>query len=78
MLFDIDSGMNLPLNAQPSQHYTIIFNCLVMMSLFNELNARKINDERNVFAKLFDNKIYISVLIGTLVMQVMLFNRNFH
>ena len=33
----------------PSQHFTLIFNVFVLMTLFNEINARKIHGERNVF-----------------------------
>ena len=33
----------------PSRHLTIIFNTFVMMQIFNELNARKIEDEINIF-----------------------------
>ena len=68
--FDIDSGMRLPLNSPPTQHYTIIFNVLVMMSICNEINARKINDERNVFDSIWSNKVYILVIIGTFITQV--------
>lgn len=48
-IFGIDSGLNAPLYAPPSQHFTIVFNTFVMMTLFNEINARKIHGERNVF-----------------------------
>ncbi|XP_053213285.1 plasma membrane calcium-transporting ATPase 2-like [Panonychus citri] len=72
--FDIDSGMRLPLNSPPTQHYTIIFNVLVLMSLSNEINARKINDERNVFESILSNKIYISVIIGTFITQILIIN----
>uniref|UniRef100_A0A8C3NF93 Calcium-transporting ATPase n=1 Tax=Geospiza parvula TaxID=87175 RepID=A0A8C3NF93_GEOPR len=49
VLFDIDSGRAAPLHAPPSEHFTIIFNTFVLMQLFNELNARKLHGERNVF-----------------------------
>ena len=48
-LFDIDNGRYAALHAPPSQHFTIVFNAFVMMTLFNEINARKIHGERNVF-----------------------------
>jgi Ca2+ transporting ATPase len=41
---------------EPSQHFTIIFNAFVLMTLFNEINARKIHNERNVFSGLIRNK----------------------
>ena len=33
----------------PSRHFTIIFNAFVFMQIFNFLNARRINDEKNIF-----------------------------
>lgn len=69
-LFDIDSGRNAPLHAPPSEHYTIIFNTFVLMQIFNELNARKIHGERNVFAGMFRNPIFCSIVLGTFIVQV--------
>uniref|UniRef100_A0A8C4EN06 Calcium-transporting ATPase n=1 Tax=Dicentrarchus labrax TaxID=13489 RepID=A0A8C4EN06_DICLA len=69
-IFDIDSGRNAPLHAPPSEHYTIIFNTFVMMQLFNEINARKIHGERNVFDGIFRNPIFCSIVFGTFAMQV--------
>ncbi|XP_029457498.1 plasma membrane calcium-transporting ATPase 1 isoform X1 [Rhinatrema bivittatum] len=71
-LFDIDSGRNAPLHAPPSQHYTIVFNTFVMMQLFNEINARKIHGERNVFEGIFNNVIFCSIVFGTFVIQVVI------
>ncbi|XP_073324400.1 plasma membrane calcium-transporting ATPase 2 isoform X8 [Pagrus major] len=69
-IFDIDSGRNAPLHSPPSEHYTIIFNTFVMMQLFNEINARKIHGERNVFDGIFRNPIFCSIVFGTFAMQV--------
>lgn len=71
-IFDIDSGRNAPLHAPPSEHYTIVFNTFVMMQLFNEINARKIHGERNVFEGIFNNLIFCSIVFGTFVIQVCL------
>ncbi|RMC03476.1 hypothetical protein DUI87_20675 [Hirundo rustica rustica] len=69
-IFDIDSGRNAPLHAPPSEHYTIVFNTFVMMQLFNEINARKIHGERNVFEGIFNNAIFCSIVLGTFVVQL--------
>ncbi|MEQ2211157.1 hypothetical protein XENOCAPTIV_019340 [Xenoophorus captivus] len=69
-IFDIDSGRNAPLHSPPSEHYTIIFNTFVMMQLFNEINARKIHGERNVFDGIFRNPIFCSIVFGTFAIQV--------
>ncbi|KAI6218391.1 Calcium-transporting ATPase [Aphelenchoides fujianensis] len=44
-----------PLYADPTEHFTMVFNTFVMMTLFNEINARKIHNQRNIFAGLFTN-----------------------
>lgn len=75
--FDIDSGMYAPLNAPPSQHFTIIFNAFVMMTLFNELNSRKIHGERNIFEGLLTNPIFYTILIVTAFSQVCSFKIQF-
>ncbi|XP_034770869.2 plasma membrane calcium-transporting ATPase 3-like isoform X2 [Acipenser ruthenus] len=72
LIFDIDSGRNAPLHSPPSEHYTIIFNTFVLMQLFNEINARKIHGERNVFDSIFRNPIFCSIVLGTFVMQIVI------
>uniref|UniRef100_A0A8C5R5X4 Calcium-transporting ATPase n=1 Tax=Leptobrachium leishanense TaxID=445787 RepID=A0A8C5R5X4_9ANUR len=72
IIFDIDSGRNAPLHSPPSEHYTIIFNTFVMMQLFNEINARKIHGERNVFDGIFSNPIFCSIVLGTFVVQIVI------
>ncbi|XP_059858528.1 plasma membrane calcium-transporting ATPase 3 isoform X11 [Delphinus delphis] len=72
LFFDIDSGRNAPLHSPPSEHYTIIFNTFVMMQLFNEINARKIHGERNVFHGIFGNPIFCTIVLGTFVIQIVI------
>ncbi|XP_039504362.1 plasma membrane calcium-transporting ATPase 1-like [Pimephales promelas] len=71
-IFDIDSGRNAPLHAPPSEHYTIVFNTFVMMQLFNEINARKIHGERNVFDGIFKNMIFCTIVFGTFFIQIII------
>ena len=63
----------LDLRAAPSEHFTIIFNAFVMMTLFNEINARKIHGQRNVFSGVFTNPIYYVIWFATFISQVSLF-----
>ncbi|XP_067880289.1 plasma membrane calcium-transporting ATPase 3-like isoform X8 [Heterodontus francisci] len=70
--FDIDSGRNAPLHSLPSEHYTIIFNVFVLMQLFNEVNARKIHGERNVFEGMHKNPIFCSIVLGTFGIQIVI------
>ncbi|XP_065756606.1 plasma membrane calcium-transporting ATPase 3 isoform X11 [Phocoena phocoena] len=72
LFFDIDSGRNAPLHSPPSEHYTIIFNTFVMMQLFNEINARKIHGERNVFHGIFGNPIFCTIVLGTFAIQIVI------
>ncbi|XP_060544355.1 plasma membrane calcium-transporting ATPase 2 isoform X5 [Pantherophis guttatus] len=71
-MFTIDSGRNAPLHSPPSEHYTIIFNTFVMMQLFNEINARKIHGERNVFDGIFRNPIFCTIVLGTFAVQIVI------
>jgi len=58
--------------ANPSQHFTMIFNTFVIMQVFNEINARKIHGERNVFEGIFDNPLFYGIVIGTFIVQYFL------
>ena len=71
--FDIPPGdyveKELKMN---STHYTIIFNAFVWMQLFNEINSRNLKGEVNVFKGLFQNKLFVSILVGTSILQVIM------
>ncbi|KAJ8923536.1 hypothetical protein NQ315_010114 [Exocentrus adspersus] len=56
----------------PTEHFTVIFNSFVMMTLFNEFNARKIHGQRNVFEGIFTNPIFYTIWIGTCLAQVLI------
>ena len=75
IILDIDNGQGAGLHAPPSQHFTMIFNAFVMMTLFNEINARKIHGQRNVLVGLFSNPIYYIIWIATFISQVSSKNR---
>ena len=70
IILDIDNGQGAALHAPPSQHFTMIFNAFVMMTLFNEINAGKIHGQRNVLVGLFSNPIYYIIWIATFISQV--------
>ncbi|CAD7000927.1 unnamed protein product, partial [Ceratitis capitata] len=71
-ILDIESGRGQDLGAGPTQHFTIIFNTFVMMTLFNEINARKIHGQRNVVEGLFTNPIFYTIWIFTMISQVVI------
>ena len=66
----MDSGQKAELHAPPSVHFTMIFNAFVLMTLFNEINARKIHGQRNVFIGFFSNPIFYGIWIVTFISQV--------
>ncbi|XP_023310834.1 plasma membrane calcium-transporting ATPase 1 [Anoplophora glabripennis] len=70
-LLDIESGRE-NIGKGPTQHFTVIFNSFVMMTLFNEFNARKIHGQRNVFEGIFTNPIFYTIWIGTCFAQVLI------
>ncbi|KAJ4926093.1 hypothetical protein JOQ06_008276 [Pogonophryne albipinna] len=49
-----------------------VFNTFVLMQIFNEINARKIHGERNVFEGIFKNTIFCVILLGTLLAQILI------
>ena len=60
-------------DAQDNARFkTLVFNTFVMMQCSNEINARKLNGELNVFEKINTNKIFGVVVVGTVVVQVLI------
>jgi len=51
---------------------TLVFNTFVMMQSTNEINARKLNGELNVFDRMHTNKIFVYVVIGTVLLQALM------
>ncbi|GAM26529.1 hypothetical protein SAMD00019534_097040 [Acytostelium subglobosum LB1] len=51
-------------------HYTIVFNTFVFLQLFNEINSRVLGRKINPFKGMFNNPIFIIVLIATVIIQV--------
>ncbi|XP_011261210.1 plasma membrane calcium-transporting ATPase 2 isoform X6 [Camponotus floridanus] len=73
LMLDIDTGRGVAAaGGGPTQHFTVIFNTFVMMTLFNEFNARKIHGQRNVFQGIFTNPIFYSIWVGTCLSQVVI------
>lgn len=71
-MLDLENGRHTELNSPPTTHFTIIFNSFVMMTMFNEFNARKIHGQRNVFEGLFTNRLFYSIWIVTCTLQVLI------
>ncbi|DBA01641.1 TPA: hypothetical protein N0F65_010292 [Lagenidium giganteum] len=61
------------------RHYTVIFNTFVFCQVFNEFNARRTNNDWNVFRGVLHNKLFIFIILITVGVQVVLaeFGNNF-
>lgn len=55
-----------------SRHFTYNFNVFVMMCIFNFLNARKIEDEMNIFEGLSEANLFIILVTLIFVLQVII------
>lgn len=71
-LLDVPSGGNAYEDGIKTPHFTIVFNSFVMMTMFNEINARKIHGERNVFSGFFTNPIFYILWTLTIIAQVLI------
>ncbi|KAH8096368.1 calcium-transporting ATPase [Aureococcus anophagefferens] len=56
--------------ADFSKHHSALFNCFVMMTLFNEINCRKLHGETNVFEGVLKNPYFCSIWGVTMLIQV--------
>ena len=56
--------------ANSKEHLTIIFNTFVFCQVFNEINARSIGDEMNIFKGLYRSPLFISIILFTVAAQV--------
>lgn len=71
-LLNIDDGRGRELRADPGSHFTVIFNTFVAMQLFNEMNARKIHGEWNVFSGFHKNIVFICVVVAQITVQALI------
>jgi HAD ATPase, P-type, family IC len=69
---NVPIGRGLGQNAEPTVHYTMVFNIFVMLQVFNEFNSRKINNEWNVFENVFTNPMFWLIVLGTIVVQLVI------
>lgn len=53
---------------------SVLFNTFIFCQIFNEINARRINDEYTIFHGLFSNPIFVGVIIITIGFQVIIIN----
>jgi len=51
---------------------TVTFNVFVFCQVFNEINCRKLKDEINVFAGIFDNILFVGIMAFTFIVQFLI------
>ncbi|CAF0836714.1 unnamed protein product [Adineta steineri] len=55
-----------------SEQFTLVFNAFVLMTLFNEINSRKLHGERNVFKGVFRNPFFYCIWIFCFIAQILI------
>jgi len=59
--------------TQKLLHYTLVFQVFVFLQLFNQINARKLEEGVfNVFSGMFKNCLFVSVVIFTFTIQMVM------
>eukprot|EP01006_Ploeotia_vitrea_P037291 TRINITY_DN66112_c9_g7_i1.p1 TRINITY_DN66112_c9_g7~~TRINITY_DN66112_c9_g7_i1.p1 ORF type:complete len:996 (+),score=611.06 TRINITY_DN66112_c9_g7_i1:224-3211(+) len=54
------------------RHFTLVFNAFVFLQIFNEINSRKVNLEKNVFKGFFANHMFASIILITVFFQALM------
>lgn len=54
---------------ESKQHITIVFNTFVFCQVFNEINARSIGNEMNIFKGIVKNPLFIVIILFTVAAQ---------
>lgn len=65
-----DTVSNIASDGRNTKHLCFVFNCFVWFQIWNEINARKVNGEWNVFEFFFDNLYFTWILLLTIGLQV--------
>ncbi|CAF1094635.1 unnamed protein product [Adineta ricciae] len=55
-----------------SAQFTMVFNAFVLMTLFNEINSRKLHGERNVFKGIHRNPFFYGIWIFCFIAQILI------
>jgi len=69
LLSHIDFGIDLGSPQGKEKHNTLIFNTFVLCQVFNEFNARSIDDNMDVFRGLHKNATFLAIIAFTLAAQ---------
>eukprot|EP00038_Savillea_parva_P006458 m.163899 g.163899 ORF g.163899 m.163899 type:complete len:1320 (+) comp12355_c0_seq1:134-4093(+) len=59
---DLEDGTKADYDGRPTEHLTLVFNAFVWMTLFNQLNARRIDGSLDIFSGLDTNPMYLGIM----------------
>ncbi|ESO05223.1 hypothetical protein HELRODRAFT_191416 [Helobdella robusta] len=68
----VDAGFSSSSYGRANIHYTFLFNTLVLMTLFNEINCRKIDTSFNVFSGLHRSLLFVIIWTMSFAVQVII------
>eukprot|EP01111_Echinosteliopsis_oligospora_P001389 TRINITY_DN1211_c0_g1_i1.p1 TRINITY_DN1211_c0_g1~~TRINITY_DN1211_c0_g1_i1.p1 ORF type:complete len:1070 (+),score=352.31 TRINITY_DN1211_c0_g1_i1:121-3330(+) len=71
LLYKGESLLGHSFEDQSTVHYTIVFNSFVFLQIFNEINARLLNNNLNPFPGFFSNLFFPVVLFITVSVQIL-------
>jgi len=69
-IFGFADGLGQGHDAAPNEHNTLLFNTFVLMQLFNQVNARKLHHEWNLFAGVFESRLFLIIALIEASIQV--------
>jgi len=56
----------------PSRHFAFLYNTFVFLQLFNQINARKLTNEINIFQGMFNNLTAVIIFVVEIILQVII------
>jgi len=65
-------GLDMADDSQREVLFTLVFNSLVQMSLFNQVNCRRVRDEPNVLSGIMGNKFFLYIIGGEFLLQCLI------
>ena len=66
----IENFEKVTADSKPTQLFTMVFNAFILMTLFNEVNCRRVHGERNVVKHLASNPLFVGIWVTCLALQV--------
>jgi Ca2+ transporting ATPase len=69
-IFGFENGIGKGHGAEPTEHNTLLFNTFVLIQIFNQINARKLHHELNLFKGILSSPIFNIILVIEIGIQV--------